>query len=98
MIKLGKVEILCGALADQAAHESGGGGVFTQALIGELRRNRALLALPLQLEAWRDALPDDLLAARGIYILDGRRETFVTPPPAGRRRRPRRRRQQQMAV
>jgi len=68
MILMDKIEILCGALADQTASEQEGHGIFTQALLKGLAANRALMSLPLDLFAWRAALPDTLLLAHGIEI------------------------------
>lgn len=70
------IAILCGALADEAARERAGQGIFTQALIERLSADPALLTLPFDLEAWQRALPENLLASQGIEILD-KRETFV---------------------
>lgn len=63
-IPTGNIQILCAAGATEAAREIAGQGVFTTALIAALGASpaAALLALPLQLQAWRAALPFDLLA------------------------------------
>ena len=77
MVILGKVAVLCGSLSEEAARETEGAGVFTSVLLARLRQNPTLMALPLDLEAWRRTLPDNLLQEHGINILEGSRETIV---------------------
>jgi hypothetical protein len=74
MIKMaGNIEILCGALADQAAREVERSGIFTRKLLEVLAQPHEppLLALPLDLDAWHRALPANLLD-QGIHILGTR--------------------------
>ncbi len=73
MIRIKNVQIICAALADQAAHEEAAGGIFTEQLLAVLTAptGASLLKLPLDLDAWHRALPDDLLA-QGVAIIDSR--------------------------
>jgi hypothetical protein len=73
MIRINNVQIICAALADQAAHEEAEGGIFTEQLLAALTAPTgvSLLKLPLDLDAWHKALPDNLLAA-GVEIVDSR--------------------------
>jgi hypothetical protein len=73
MIRINNVQIICAALADQAAHEEAAGGVFTEQLLAVLTAPTgvSLLKLPLDLDAWHKALPDNLLA-QGVEIVDSR--------------------------
>jgi hypothetical protein len=73
MIRINNVQIICAALADQAAHEEAAGGIFTEQLLAVLTApgGAGLLKLPLDLDAWHRALPDDLLA-QGVEIVDSR--------------------------
>jgi hypothetical protein len=63
-----------------------GQGVFTTALIAALRASPAsvLLALPLRLQAWRDALPRDLLASAAAPVLEPARNLGIlrSQPPS----------------
>ena len=80
----GSLQILCGALAEQAAGETEAHGVFTQVLLAALDHDPALLHLPLDLWTWYDAMPGDLLA--GIEILRDKRDILGDSgePPAAR--------------
>jgi hypothetical protein len=73
MIRINNVQIICAALADQAAHEEAEGGIFTEQLLTVLTAPTgvSLLRLPLDLDAWHKALPDNLLA-QGVEIVDSR--------------------------
>jgi hypothetical protein len=81
------VQILGGARADETAREARGQGFFTAALLRALQGDQGppLLALPLDLSAWRAALPANLLDP-GTQVLDHRGvlgAAFTeTPPPA----------------
>ena len=96
MIRINNVQIICAALADQAAHEEAEGGIFTEQLLAVLTAptGASLLRLPLDLEAWHKALPDNLLAA-GVEIVDSRAALIGTSAergeaiPAGARAAPR---------
>ncbi len=68
----GSLQILCGALADQAAGETAAHGVFTQVLLAALDRDPALLHLPLDLWTWYGALPANLLGA--VAVLRDKRD------------------------
>jgi hypothetical protein len=67
------VQILGGARAGESAREARGQGFFTSALLRALRAGQGppLLALPLDLSAWRAALPANLLDP-GTQLLDRR--------------------------
>lgn len=67
------VQILGGARADESAREARGQGFFTTALLRALQaaQDPPLLALPLDLSAWRAALPANLLDS-GTHLLDRR--------------------------
>ena len=81
MIRMaGNIEILCGALADQAAREVEHSGIFTRTLLLVLAQphDPPLLGLPLDLDAWHRALPDNLLD-QGVAIL-GTRDVLGEPP------------------
>jgi hypothetical protein len=84
MIKINNVQIICAALADQAAHEEAAGGIFTEQLLAVLAAptGASLLKLPLDLDAWHRALPDDLLAS-GVEIVDSRAALIGTPAERG---------------
>jgi hypothetical protein len=96
MIRIKNVQIICAALADQAAHEEAAGGIFTEQLLATLTAptGASLLKLPLDLDAWHRALPEDLLAA-GVEIIDSRAALMGTKAergeavPAGTRAAPR---------
>jgi len=84
MIRINNVQIICAALADQAAHEEAGGGIFTEQLLAVLAAPTgvSLLKLPLDLDAWHKALPDNLLAA-GVEIVDSRAALVGTQAERG---------------
>ncbi len=84
MIKIKNVQIICAALADQAAHEEAAGGIFTEQLLAVLAApaGTSLLKLPLDLDAWHRALPDNLLAA-GVEIIDSRAALMGTKTERG---------------
>lgn len=75
-----RLQLLCGALAEQSAHEVTGAGLFSAALLKALNSqpDRALLSLPLDLDAWYAALPPDLLADASVDVLTQTRD--VLPP------------------
>jgi hypothetical protein len=76
MFKIGNIEILCGALADEAARETGQGGVFTRHLLSVLSQPNqpSLLTLPFDLDLWHQSLPANLLQENAIIL--GRREVL----------------------
>jgi hypothetical protein len=74
MIKIaGNIEILCGALADQAAREVERSGIFTRKLLEMLSQPHEppLLTLPFDLDAWHRMLPANLLDD-GVRVLGTR--------------------------
>ena len=83
------VQILGGARAEESAREARGQGFFTAALLRALRpeQDPPLLVLPLDLSAWRAALPANLLDP-GTHLLDRRGVLGAAgpaddaPPPA----------------
>ena len=79
----GRIVILCGSLAGQTAGEEGGHGIFTAALLKAVKGKSELLALPVDLTAWRSLLPDGPLVARGVEIATTRDALDGSEGPVG---------------
>ncbi len=72
MVRVGNIQILCGALADEPASETGQGGIFTRQLLNFLAQSHdpSLLALPFDLKMWQEALPTNLLEGKAVILGD----------------------------